>query len=353
LEVQLDSSIAVLAILQGKSLVFPPLRNMTLQINNAIALMGNSTQIIAFCETQGLKLVSKLTVFSEALHPVRAGLCEAVVPPGSQLIGRELRDLHMRRTHKVHVLAVYRDKTVYRGDDLRDLSIHSGDTLGMFSQWEALNELHKNPDFVVLTSSYPREELRPQKMRYALLFFILSIGLMISNQFSISVSVLLGAFGMIGTGVLSIDEAYAAVSWQTVFLLAGLIPLGIAMQTTGTTDWLVQHVMILHQYVPVWILPMGLALLSTGLAFVISNVGATIVLVPIALDLAWRVGASPRIYALVVAVAASNTFVLPMQQANALIAGPGGYRTRDFMRVGSVMTVLYWVLMLTGISLFF
>lgn len=353
IELKLDPSSSVLALMYGKEMHFPPLRKIMIASGAFIAMMGNKETVAAFAEQNGLILEPRLNVFSEMLHPIRAGLCEAVVPPSSQLIGLELKELHMKRTHELHVLAVYRGQTVYQGEELSALVLRSGDTLGMFCRWEALAAFHKNPDFVVVTTSYPREEIRPKKVAHALSFFILSILLIVWGNFPVSVALLLGAAGMIATGVLTIDEAYASVSWKNVFLIAGLIPLGLVMQSTHTTDWLTQHASLLDRDLSNWVLQLGLAFLSTVFGYVLSGVGATIVLVPIALELAFNVGADPRMYALIVAISASNAFLLPTQQANALIAGPGGYRTKDFLKVGGGMTILYWTVMLISINLWF
>jgi di/tricarboxylate transporter len=353
IELKLDPSSSVLAVIYGKEVHFPPLRKITIAPGAFVAMMGNKEMVVAFAEKNGLILEPRLNVFSEMLHPIRAGLCEAVVPPSSQLIGLELRELHMKRTHGLHVLAVYRGQTVYQGEELNALVLRSGDTLGMFCRWEALAAFHKNPDFVVVTTSYPREEIRPKKVAHALFFFILSILLIVWGNFPVSVALLLGAAGMIATGVLTIDEAYASVSWKNVFLIAGLIPLGLVMQSTHTTDWLTQHTFLLNGNLPNWMLQLALAFFSTLFGYVLSGVGATIVLVPIALELAFNVGADPRMYALIVAISASNAFLLPTQQANALIAGPGGYHTKDFLKVGGGMTILYWATMLITVNLWF
>lgn len=352
-EVRLDPSSSILAVICGKSVHFPPLRRIQIEKDAHIAIMGDKDILVKFAEIHGLERLGRLDVFSEMLHPSRSGLCEAVIPPSSQLIGLELRELHMKRTHQVHVLAVRRGKTVLRGEELRDIVLRSGDTLGMYSQWEILTDFHKNPDFVVVTSSYPRDKIRPGKVKYALGFFLLSLLLIVIGKFSLSVGLLLGASGMIATGVLSVDEAYDSVSWKSVFLMAGLIPLGLVMDATHTTDWLTQHTLGLKGDLPNWIMQASLALLTTLMSVVISNVGATIILVPIAVEMATNVGADPRLYALIVAIASSNAFLMPTQQANALISGPGGYHIKDFVKAGSGMTILFLVVMIVMVNLCF
>lgn len=350
LEIALGLDLSVLAVLQGGEIHFPPLRRLVIESTSVLAILGPKEIILDCAAKNNLHVFPKLNAFAEILHPVRAGLSEAVIPPSSKLIGQELKELHMRRTYQLHVLAVLRGNTLYRGEELSLLILRAGDALGIFSRWEALSDFHTNPDFVVLTTSYPREELRPKKMWFALLFFFISIVLITWGDFPVSVGLLLGAMGMIGTGVLTIDEAYSSVSWKNVFLIAGLIPLGIVMQTTHVTDWVMQYSPILKEDLSNIAVEAGLAVIATLFSWVISPVGATIVLVPIAIDMAHTVSADPSLYALIVAVAAANTFLLPMHQVNALIAGPGSYSTIDFLKVGSIITVLYWIVMLVMIN---
>ena len=281
------------------------------------------------------------------------GLCEAVIPPSSQLIGTLTKELHMKRAYNLHVLALFRDNNIYTGQELHELTLRSGDTLGMFSNWEALHDFKKNSDFFVLTNSYPLEKFYPKKMPFALVFFFLSIFLVISNWLPISVGLLVGAVGMIATGVLSIDQAYNAVSWKTIFFIAGLIPLGLVLQTTGTSEWLINIIVKNNIISSHYLIQICLIIISSILALSISNVGATILLVPIALKLAQTIGADPRIFALTVALSTSNTFILPTHQVNALIAGPGGYSNHDFIKIGGWMTIIFGVTVFIGLNIFF
>ena len=353
LEQNLPTNSSVLAIWQEQEYLFPPLRKTVIKPNAILAIMGNYEEIKQFSKDNDLKILPKLDVFAELLHPTKAGLSEAVIPPSSQLIGTEVKELHMKRTHKLQVLALFRDNTVYSGEDLNPITLRSGDTLGMFSNWEALNAFKENPDFFVLTTSYPLDKFYPKKMPFAISFFLLSIFFVISNWLPISVGFLIGAVGMIATGVLSIDQAYKAVSWKTIFLIAGLIPLGLVLQTTGTTEWLINLITQINITISPWMVQLALTIGSSCLALVISNVGATILLIPIALELANTLNADPKIFALTVAIATSNTFILSSNQVNTLIAGPGGYSSSDFMRIGSWMTVIFWIITFISLQLFF
>jgi len=352
-EITLDTSSSVLAVVCDNETHFPPLRNTVIRADATLAIMGTRDKVSAWAEAYGLRLMPYLNLFADTLHPTRSGLCEAVVPPSSQLIGREVRELHMRRNHHMHVLALYRGNNVILGEELKSLTLRSGDTLGMFSRWDILSDFHKNPDFVVVTTTFPKDETRPEKLPHSLLFFAIALGLVIFGHWPVSVAFFLGAMGMIMSGVLSIDEAYANINWETVFLLSGFIPLGLVMQITGTSAWLTHHIFIIPNDCPVWAIQAGLAIIATLASFSLTNIGATILLVPVALEIATRLGGDPRLYALIVAIASSNTFLISTYQVNALIAGPGGYTRQDFWKVGGAMTFLYWIIMLVTLNLLY
>ncbi len=147
------------------------------------------------------------------------------------------------------------------------------------------------------------------------------------------------------------DDAYIAVSWQTVFLLAGLIPLGAAAESTGAAAWTAEQALSLmgDAVVPLMLYVVALCL-ATVFSLIMSNIGATVILVPLIIQMALNVGADPRLAALLIGVGVSNTFLIPTHQVNALIMGPGGYRVVEFIRAGSVMTVLFIVTTITAIT---
>jgi len=221
------------------------------------------------------------------------------------------------------------------------------------TRWEYLVRLEKDRDFVIVTTDYPRDYQEPYKVALALTFFGIAIGMIIVTDIILPIALMTGAVGMIVFGVLTMDEAYKAVSWNTVFLLAGLLPLGIAVESSGTANYLVQHLLVSIGDVAPWILQTMVAVLATIFSLVMANVGATVLLVPFAINLAYATGADPAMFALTVAISTSNSFVIPTHQVNALIMGPGDYRVADFLRAGSVMTVLFLVISLVMLNLVF
>ncbi len=307
-----------------------------------------------FVEKYKLKKRAQLRTFAEDLASNKAGIAEIVIPPGSKLIGKSARDIWLRKTYGVSMITMHRDgHTMREVEDIRNIPYHSGDTLVVHTTWEALMRLEKDNNFVVITSEYPHEELRPNKVLWAGIFFLIALGLVLFTDIRLSIALLTGAIGMVLSGVLKIEEAYEAVSWKTVFLLASLIPLGMAVEQTGTAKWIAEQILILVGDMPIWVIQAAMAVLATFFTLVMSNVGATVLLVPLAVNIAIGVGANPAIFALTVAIATSNSFLIPTHQVNALIMGPGGYRVPDFMRAGGIMTVLFLIVSVTVLSVFY
>jgi len=329
-------------------------RDVPFEAGSAIGVVASQENCSAFAARYDLHVREDFEAFSDALAPTKAGIAEVVIPPGSSLIGKSARDVWMRKRYGLSMVALHSGgKTRHEGEGIRDLPLQAGDTIVGHIPWEALVRLEKDRDFVVVTTEYPHEELRPNKVPAAGIFFAVALGLVLFTDLRLSVALLTGAVGMILARVLTIEEAYQAVSWKTVFLLASLIPLGLAVETTGTAKWIAEQVLFVVGGAPGWVIQASVAVLATFFTLVMSNVGATVLLVPLAVNIAIGVGADPAVFALTVAIATSNSFLIPTHQVNALIMGPGGYGVPDFMRAGGIMTILFLVVMMLMMNLVF
>ncbi|HSM69328.1 MAG TPA: SLC13 family permease [Xanthomonadales bacterium] len=328
----------------------PPSDEM-IWVGTILGVMGTRKQVGRFALDNKCRVQPHLRTFGGLFNPSRAGISEVVIPPGSKLIGHTIGEARLRKRYGISVLAVNRRGEIIR-DDLRELQMDTGDCLVSHSTWRDLSAVQRERDFIVATD-IPKEEQRPQKVKPALLFFAISIAMIIFTDFRLSIALLVGALGMVLSGVLSMDEAYGSVSWKTVFLLASLIPLGQAMERTGTAAWIAQEALSALGNMPELAIQVMLAVLATVLTLVMSNVGATTILVPIAISIALATGANPVMYALIIALSTSNAFILPTHQVNALIIGPGGYRVADFVRAGGGMTVIFLIVMLAAVNLVF
>lgn len=329
-------------------------RDIAFKANGTIAIVASPKDCAAFAARYDLHAREDFEAFSDALAPTKSGIAELVIPPGSSLIGKSARDVWMRKRYGLSMVALHSGGTTrHEGEGIRDLPLQAGDTIVGHITWEALVRLEKDHDFVVVTTEYPHEELRPNKVPAAGMFFLVALCLVLFTDLRLSVALLTGAMGMILSRVLTIEEAYQAVSWKTVFLLASLIPLGLAVETTGTAKWIAEQVLLVVGNAPGWVIQASVAVLATFFTLVMSNVGATVLLVPLAVNIAIGVGADPAVFALTVAIATSNSFLIPTHQVNALVMGPGGYRVPDFMRAGGVMTILFLIVMMLMMNLIF
>jgi len=348
---QLDGAPLLLAIQSTEEPRLAPPADEMIWVGTVLGVMGTRDQVGRFALDNQLRLQPRLRTFGSLFDPGRAGISEVVIPPGSNLVDKSIGEARLRSRFGISVLAINRGQDIVR-EHLRGETLKVGDCLVSHSTWRDLSAVARERDFIVATD-IPKEEQRPQKVGSALLMFLLSLSLILLTDFNLSVALLTGAIGMILTRVLTMDEAYAAVSWKTVFLMASLIPLGHAMEVTGTAAWLVQELMRLVGEIGDLPMQIALALLATLFTLVMSNVGATVLLVPISINIALATGANPVIYVLIIALGTSNAFILPTHPVNALIIGPGGYTVKDFLRVGLPITALYLVVMLAMVNLVF
>jgi di/tricarboxylate transporter len=326
-----------------------------------LAVLGQRKVVQEMVDIYGLELRPSLEIFAEEFAPTKAGVAEIVIPPDSAMIGKAAQDLQFRQSLGLNLLAIHRGEETFSLVESEDheptrigaIPFSAGDTLVVQTQWEALTKLKRDRDVVIVTQDFPQEDLRPKKVGWALLFFAIALFMILFTDVRLSLCLLTGAVGMIITQVLNIDEAYEAVGWNTVFLLASLIPLGQAVQSTGTAEWIAQQILSILDGWPIWALQAGVAILATIFTLVMSNVGATVLLVPLAVSIALAAGGDPAIFALTVAISTSNSFLIPTHQVNALIMGPAGYRVIDFVRTGGVMTLLFLVVSLSVLNLIF
>lgn len=361
LDIHSEFNIYVIALHANNKAHIAPVVLDTLEGPCRLAVMGQPSAIRRFAVQNDLIIHPRIDKFAHDLAAHRCGVAEIVIPPDSAMIGKSARGVGARQRYGFSLLAIYRGEDVlsHISTDEHEPTVigfeplQAGDTILVHTPWRSLSALKRDRDFVIVTSDYPQEELRPKKLGWALLFFAISIGMILMTDVILSLCLLTGAAGMVVSRVLRIDEAYAAVGWNTVFLLASLIPLGSAVQTTGTAEWIATGILAALDGVPIWGLQIGVAVLSTVFTLIMSNVGATVLLVPLAVSIAVAAGGDPAIFALTVAISTSNSFLIPTHQVNALIMGPAGYSVRDFLRAGIGMTILFLIVSIIMMNVIF
>ena len=342
---------------------YAPTKDDIIRPGEVIAMIGNEANIKQCADELGFKLKEDLDVFSEDLSPNNSGILEGIVTPRSELIGKTLDEVKFRKTNGVVPVVLCRDGACQFKEIAKEI-MKPGDALLLFGQWKNFYPLQDRHTFT-FTTKVAGEIMREEKAKTAVIWLGVALSLVLGftpfmaligfpgMKLSLSVCLLTGALGMILSNVMSVDEAYESVDWMTVFLLGGLIPLGLAFQKTGAAEFIASTIMNAIGSVPTIIFLLVVGLLTSFFTLVVSNVGATVLLVPLCMSMAVKAGADPRITAMVVALAASNTFVLPTHQVNALIMRPGGYRTADYARAGAGMTILFLVVLIAMLYLFY
>jgi len=319
-----------------------------------LVVVGRVRNVRSLAEEYGWQVKPGLEAFAESLSRTNAGMAETVVSPRSELIGKTMSEVNFKELYGLNPVGLFKENKVFYSG-LTHIRLRMGDTLLLQGPWERFHILKNRPQPGPLTFATPLEGeiLRPQKAKLALIWLSLALVQIIFLKVKLSVALMSGALGVIITGVLSVDEAYQAVDWMTVFLLAGLIPLGIAFEKTGTAGFIAEQVLAVIGTPPPIVLLGVIGVMTSFFTLVISNVGATVLLVPLCMNMALMAGGDPRMAALVVGLSASNTFVLPTHQVNALIMRPGGYRTVDYAKSGAFMTLLFLTVELTVIYFFY
>ena len=308
-----------------------------------LVIYGSEDDVTRLAQEEGLTLKPRIEAFAEEMGEQEAGTVEAVVAPRSNLVGKSLGEVEFEERFQVTPLLISRQAETYRSK-IETLTLHVGDVIQLHGTWKRLQRLQADRN-LLFTIPIEVEEIQSDKALIAAFWLVVALSMVMFSSIQLSICLMVGALGMIITKVLSIDEAYGAVDWRTVFLLGGLIPLGLATEKTGTAAWIAKTVLgAIGQVSPIVLISV-IGLLSTFFTLVISNVGATVLLVPLVVNMATAAKVDPRMAALAVGLATSNSFILPTHQVNALYMGPGQYRSVDFMKAGMVVSVLFLAVM--------
>jgi di/tricarboxylate transporter len=340
----------LLALAEGDDVLYAPWRHTPFAAGQRLALLGDRNDLTRFVTDYGLMYREDAKPFEDLETAGHAGFAELVIPVRAPLIGKTLREIALRKTYGVEPIMLLSGEREKR-ENFSDEPLQAGTALIVHGRWQRIRSMADNTNFVLITP-VESAEATPKPRPVAALTCLAGAILLTLFGFPIALGLLTGALAMLLLRIVPIDEAYRAIDWRTVFLLAGLIPLGIAMDHTGAARYAaIQTMQILAGHSLLVLFVVGL--LTTVLSLVISNVAATILLVPLAMVMADLIGINPRGLALLVAICASNSFLLPTHQVNALLISPGGYKTGDFMRTGGVLTIIYLVISVSFVYVFY
>ncbi len=308
-----------------------------------LLLHGNVDTLITMQDKYGLEIHAKTKMDDKKISSNDIKLIEALVPPQSRLANRTLESFGFFRRYKCVVLAVQRRGKIIR-NRVSEILLENGDTLLLKVDKGDMQRLLKSSDLIVtneLTDLY----IRKDKVIIALILFLSVVTLTVLNIIPLLAAALIGAVGMIVSRCLTIEEAYEAIDWKVIFMLGGILPLGLVMEQSGTAIWLVNTILTPFAGCgPIVVLAL-LYLITAILTELMSNNAAAVIIAPIGFSIAASMDVDPRPFLVAITFAASTSFATPIgYQTNTMIHAPGGYRFIDYTRVGGPLNLIFWAL---------
>jgi len=349
-----DYDLTVIALVRGTKTISKLERDSVIQSDDIMLIEGSAENLLRARNELGLVTAneSKRHAELDKLSEDDIGIVESTLAPRSSMVGRSLRSLNFRERYGFTVLAIRRHGDIIT-KRLRSVQLQFGDDLLLQGPRRRIPSLQENNDFLVL-EPIKISETRRRKMPFAIGLMLLVIGLVLFAGLDISIAMVIGAVGMVLSGSLSMDEAYDSIDWRTVFLVAGMLPLGTAMEATGTARFIADQMLnAIGGWGPMAALA-GIYLLAALITQPMSNAAAMVLVVPIAIDTAMSLGANHLAFTLAVVIGAATSFLTPVgHKANVLVFGPGGYKFFDYARVGALLTVFLFIATMIAIPIFF
>ena len=344
-----QSDVHVLEILRNGRKLEHPLADKIFQPHDILFVKTNTTQLLRITDGKGLAIEPELRLSDQVLESSQRGLLEVVIGSNSDLIGGTLESTNFRYHYNCTVIAIRKHGELIR-ERLSEVGLNFGDTLLLRGSTEALEQIKREPGFIV-TEEPEEEAFRSEKTPVALAI-IGGVVLVAALGVPILVTAIVGCVLMVLSGCLKVNEWHESIRWDVIFLLAGIIPLGIALTKTGGAQLIADVATRSADYLPP-IAVLGIFyLLTVLLAEFISHSAAIVVMVPVGVAIAESLGLDPRAFILASMFAASMSFSTPVgYQTNAMVYGPGGYRFLDYTRVGAPLGLLMAIV--TPILIFF
>ena len=318
--------------------------------DDILLLRGNVDDLMRMINTHGLETTNAALNDKELISD-KIQLIEALIPPTSAIVGRTLSSSHFRRRFRCIVLAVQRRGKAVR-DRISEIRFEGGDTLLLQCENEDMQYIMESEDLIV-TNELTDLHVRANRALIALGIVVGVVALATFEVVPILIAALIGAVGMVLSGSISLEQAYKAIDWKVIFLLGGILPLGLALQQSGTAVLLTNTIIQpLARFGPLYILA-AFYLFTAVLTETMSNNAAAVLLAPIALSVADLLGVSPRPLLVAITFAASTSFATPIgYQTNTMIYAPGGYRFFDYTRVGIPLNLIFLVIAVLLIPVF-
>lgn len=342
--------LTVLAIWRGRRAIFSPALDEEILPDDYLLVLGRKERVDELA-AWGAVLSREHPTFNHK-YDTSVDFTEVIIPPRSSAIGQTLTDLKHRSQFGLTAVAIWREGRSYR-TDVGKIPLQVGDALLMVGPANRVQRLADDRNYLVPSSGYSSMPLRPQKGLWALAITVITLIVAIFELLPLPEAMLAGGIAMVITGCLGMEEAYDAIEWKVIFLIAGILPLSIAMTQTGLAGRLGVGVVNLLGDAPPLVLIAGIFLITTLITQVIGGQVTGLVVGPIAITTALQVGISPQAIAVAVAIGCSTAFLTPIAHpVNILMMGPGGYRFGDFVKAGFGMTLVTLLTLLVGMAVF-
>jgi di/tricarboxylate transporter len=337
--------LGVLGIIRDGETHLMPDPQERLSTGDILIVRGEEENLKTVQALQNLELDSRESIDVGDLESEEVGLVEAVLSPYTTQVGKTLQELHFRAKYGLNVLSIWREGHPY-STNLRDMRLQMGDALLLYGPREKLRMLGSEPDFLVLT----RDAQEPQRLHKAPLALLIMAGVLASvilGWVNIAIAVVTGVILMVVTGCITMEEAYRSIQLKAIFLIAGMLPLGIALERTGAANLIAESMVDLLGPIGPSAIMGGLFLLSTFASQVMPNPAVVVLLAPIALNAANSLDVSPYPLMMAVAISASAALLSPVgHPANVLVMGPGGYRFGDYTKVGLPLSLVIFLIVM-------
>ena len=346
-----EFGVYVLELLRGEQKVWSP-RSQMLEEGDILIARGDWSKLDELKNETGLEINSEFQLKQRTLEEgTQQVLTEVMIAPRSRVIGSTLAMLDRRWQHSATVLAVHRRGEVLR-KQLKDVRLNVGDVLLMLTPESEMPALRKDSNVIVL-SQRDQDKAMGWRAPFALVTMALVIGISALGMAPIAITALIGAVAMTLAGCLEADEVYDAIDWRIIILLAGLLPLGIAMSQTGAAEFIVANTLgQVSAFGPLVVLAV-LYLMALLLTEFMSNAAAAVILTPIGMSTAAMLGVDATPFLIAVTFAASTSFATPVgYQTNTMVYSAGGYKFTDFIKVGLPLNMIFWVLGVIFIPIF-
>jgi di/tricarboxylate transporter len=346
-----ELDLTVLGILRGTQRYrIAPHPNEQIKAGDLLLVQGRVEDILRVKSEAGIEIKADFALSDEILEGSDVELFEAMIPRGSDLVGRSLKRLQFRRRYQLLALAINRHG-VNLLSKLSNVKLRFGDVLLLQGNREHVENLAAE-DQILLLEEISRRQVRHKKMRWSLLAFGVFLFLSLTHLLPLPVAVLLGVLILLGTRALRTSEIYEMIEWRLIILIACMISFGLAMEKTGADQYLADLIVRgTGHYGPTAVLA-GFFIMTVALTQPMSNQAAALVMLPIAVKTALVLGLNPRTFAVAVTYAASCSFLTPLEPACVLVYTPGRYRFFDFVKVGSILTVAVFAIVIWLVPIF-